>query len=128
MNISPGKMYYSISEVCGETGLEQHVLRYWETEFPSLKPKKNRAGNRAYRKKDIDLIKYIKYLLYEKKFTIQGARKVLNEQKTNVIPLEQAEGLSPDEKPQAKQLLNQIKEELIKIREEIDDILKKPAI
>ena len=59
MSISPGKMYYSISEVCNETGLEQHVLRYWETEFPSLKPKKNRAGNRAYRKKDIDLIKYI---------------------------------------------------------------------
>ena len=79
------KMYYSISEVCGETGLEQHVLRYWETEFPNLKPKKNRAGNRAYRRKDIELIKRIKYLLYEKQFTIQGAKKVLSGHQTEAL-------------------------------------------
>jgi DNA-binding transcriptional MerR regulator len=69
------KAYYSISEVCAKTGLESHVLRYWETEFPQLRPKKNRAGNRAYRDKDIEIIRYIKYLLYEEQFTILGAKK-----------------------------------------------------
>ena len=75
------KTYYPISEVCKEAGLEQHVLRYWETEFPQLKPKKNRAGNRAYRQKDIQLIKLIKFLLYEEHYTIQGAKKKLSEMK-----------------------------------------------
>jgi DNA-binding transcriptional MerR regulator len=71
------KKYYSISEVCRQTGLEAHILRYWESEFGQLRPKKNRAGNRAYRLKDIELISRIKHLLYEEKFTIQGARKRL---------------------------------------------------
>jgi len=68
------KLYYSISEVCKLTGLKSYVLRYWETEFRELKPPKNRAGNRTYRKKDIDTINKIKELLYDKKFTIEGAR------------------------------------------------------
>ena len=55
--------------------LKQYVLRYWETEFSQLKPSKNRAGNRTYRQKDIDIIHKIKELLYKKKFTIKGARK-----------------------------------------------------
>jgi DNA-binding transcriptional MerR regulator len=75
------KVYYSISEVCNRSGLEPHVLRYWESEFPQLRPKKNRAGNRAYREKDIQIIEYIKYLLYEEKFTIPGAKKKLTESK-----------------------------------------------
>ena len=69
------KLYYSISEVSKTTGLKQYVLRYWETEFTQLKPPKNRAGNRTYRQKDIDVIHKIKELLYKKKFTIEGARK-----------------------------------------------------
>ena len=69
------KIYYSISEVCGQTGLEPHVLRYWESEFSQLRPKKNRAGNRAYRDKDIEVVRFIKHLLYEEKFTIPGAKK-----------------------------------------------------
>ena len=73
--LEEGKLYYSISEVCGLTGLEQHVLRYWESEFPQLRPKKNRSGNRAYRSKEIKIIRYIKYLLYEEMFTIPGAKK-----------------------------------------------------
>ncbi len=71
------KLYYSISEVCKLTGLKSYVLRYWETEFRELKPPKNRAGNRTYRKKDIDTINNIKELLYDKKFTIEGARNQL---------------------------------------------------
>ena len=74
---SSTKLYYSISEVSQLAGLKQHVLRYWETEFSTLQPKKNRAGNRAYRIKDIKLVFYIKYLLYDEKFTIEGARAKL---------------------------------------------------
>ena len=75
------KTYYSIREVCDLTGLEPHVLRYWESEFSLLRPKKNRAGNRAYREKDIEIILMIKRLLYEEKFTIPGAKIKLAEQK-----------------------------------------------
>ncbi|MDP6570090.1 MAG: MerR family transcriptional regulator [Candidatus Marinimicrobia bacterium] len=73
------KLYYSISEVSEVTGLKQYVLRYWETEFSQLKPTKNRAGNRTYRSSDIDLIMEIKSLLYERKFTIKGAKQYLKE-------------------------------------------------
>ena len=71
------KLYYSIGEVSQETGLEQHVLRYWETEFEGLSPQKNRAGRRVYTRDDIDFIEKLKYLLKERKFTIEGARNAL---------------------------------------------------
>ena len=67
--------------------LKSYVLRYWETEFKQLSPPKNRAGNRTYRKKDIDLIINIKDLLYNKKFTIQGARSMLGNKKSSEAPL-----------------------------------------
>jgi DNA-binding transcriptional MerR regulator len=73
--LEEGKLYYSISEVCSLTDLEQHVLRYWESEFPQLRPKKNRSGNRAYRTKEIKIVRYIKFLLYEEMYTIPGAKK-----------------------------------------------------
>lgn len=72
------KLYYSIGEVSELTKLKAYVLRYWETEFAKLKPPKNRAGNRTYRQKDIDMILNIKDLLYNKKFTIDGARSVIS--------------------------------------------------
>ncbi len=71
------KLYYSISEVSRITGLEQHVLRYWESQFSELNPAKNRAGNRIYTNKDISLIFEIKRLVREQGFTIEGAKKVL---------------------------------------------------
>lgn len=77
------KLYYSITEVAEMTNLKPHVLRYWETEFKNLRPKKNRAGNRAYRISDIKLIEEIKRLLYEEGYTIAGARKKLLEKKSN---------------------------------------------
>ena len=73
------KLYYSISEVSEITDLKQYVLRYWETEFAQLKPKKNTAGNRIYRAHDIDTLLAIKSLLYERKFTIKGAQQHLNQ-------------------------------------------------
>lgn len=79
-DLSIKKLYYSISEVSRITAIEQYVLRYWETEFEQLKPQKNRAGNRIYTNKDIQLILYIKELLREKKYTIEGAKKILDDQ------------------------------------------------
>ena len=79
------KLYYSISEVSEITGLKQYVLRYWETEFTQLKPNKNRAGNRNYRSNDIDIILNIKSLLYDRKFTIKGARQHFNNSNKSVI-------------------------------------------
>jgi DNA-binding transcriptional MerR regulator len=74
------KLYYSIGEVSEITGLKPYVLRYWETEFKQLNPPKNRAGNRTYRQKDIDIILRIKDLLYNKKFTIEGARQQIRQE------------------------------------------------
>ncbi|MEA1996349.1 MAG: MerR family transcriptional regulator [Gemmatimonadota bacterium] len=73
------KEYYSISEVCSLTGLKSHVLRYWESQFKILNPTKNRAGNRAYRKAEIQIIQLIKHLLYTEKYTIDGARRKLSQ-------------------------------------------------
>ena len=81
------KLYYSIGEVSKMVDLKSYVLRYWETEFKQLSPPKNRAGNRTYRKKDIDLIINIKDLLYNKKYTIQGARSMLGSKKSSEAPL-----------------------------------------
>src|SRR5436309_8445911 len=71
------KPYYKIGEVCEMTGTQPYVLRFWEAEFPTRAPEKNRSGQRIYRRRDIDLIERIKTLLYEKEYTIAGARKVL---------------------------------------------------
>jgi DNA-binding transcriptional MerR regulator len=71
------KVYYSIGEVCDLTGLKPHVLRYWESQFDVLNPTKNRAGNRVYRAKEIELILLVKHLLYEEKYTIEGANQRL---------------------------------------------------
>lgn len=73
------KEYYSIGEVCEITGLKPHVLRYWETQFKGLVPVKNRAGNRAYRRREIEMVQLVKSLLYEQKYTIEGARQRLEE-------------------------------------------------
>lgn len=73
------KEYYSIGEVCRITGLKPHVLRYWETQFKAIQPVKNRAGNRAYRRREIEMVQLVKRLLYDQKFTIEGARKRLEE-------------------------------------------------
>lgn len=80
-DLSIKKLYYSISEVSKITEVEQYVLRYWETEFEQLKPQKNRAGNRIYTNKDIQTILFIKNLLRDKKYTIEGAKKILSEER-----------------------------------------------
>src|SRR5437763_13261815 len=73
----PDKLYFKIGEVSDLLGVEPYVLRYWETEFPLLTPKKSGTGHRLYRRKDVELLLRIKHLLYEKRFTIEGARQTL---------------------------------------------------
>jgi DNA-binding transcriptional MerR regulator len=71
--------YFSIGEVCGMLDLKPHVLRYWETQFEELTPPKNRAGNRVYRAPEVELIALIQRLVHEEKYTLEGARRRLQE-------------------------------------------------
>ena len=73
----PDKLFFKIGEVCDLVGVQAHVLRYWESEFPSFQPQKNRAGQRTYRRKDVEMALRIKALLYGEGFTIAGAKKKL---------------------------------------------------
>jgi DNA-binding transcriptional MerR regulator len=117
------KLYYSISEVSRITGLEQYVLRYWETEFPELKPAKNRAGNRIYTNKDIKLIMHIKQLLRDEKYTIEGAKQVMKEFTPEPDNGEQLELLNV---PQKKKIQDEeIKGELVEVKEFLQEILEK---
>ena len=107
------KAYYSIGEVCDLTGLKPHVLRYWETQFELLHPTKNRAGNRVYRPKEIELILLVKHLLYERKFTIDGARqRLLDMRKGGEIAEGRRDAANRDFLEGLKQELLQVKEVL----------------
>jgi DNA-binding transcriptional MerR regulator len=82
----PEKLFFRIGEVCELIKVQPHVLRYWETEFPMLAPQKNRAGQRVYRRKDVEMVFRIRDLLYEEKFTIAGAKKRLLEESRAASP------------------------------------------
>ena len=101
----PDKLYFKIGEVSAITELPAYVLRFWETEFKRINPKRTSSGQRLYRKRDVEIILTIKSLLYEKKFTIQGAKQYLN---------------SPAEKkpkPPSHEVLEEIRVELRRIRD-----------
>lgn len=110
----PDKLYFKIGEVSELLGVEPYVLRYWETEFSVLSPKKSGTGHRLYRRKDVELLLRIKHLLYEKRFTIEGARQSL-----------QAEAKAP--KPKIVKRMQQdlfSADPLPEIRRELVDILQ----
>lgn len=124
-DLSIKKLYYSISEVSKITEMEQYVLRYWETEFEQLKPQKNRAGNRIYTNKDIQVIMQIKSLLRDKKYTIEGAKKILDSYTTDKISADVEPTLFDNnstnssgkkEKPSLKKDLEEIKNFLLNIQ------------
>jgi DNA-binding transcriptional MerR regulator len=117
------KLYYSISEVSRITGLEQYVLRYWETEFPELKPAKNRAGNRIYTNKDIKLIMHIKQLLRDEKYTIEGAKQVMKEFTPEPDTGEQLELLNVPQKKKVQD--EEIKSDLVEVKEFLQEMLEK---
>lgn len=104
----PDKKYFRIGEVSEITGLEAYVLRFWETEFKKIHPKRTESGQRLYSQKDVELILTIKRLLYTDKFTIQGAKKHLN--------------ISADErkKPESHFTLDTLKAELLELKNLLD--------
>ena len=77
----PVQEFFSIGEVCELTDLKPHVLRYWESQFKFLNPAKNRSGNRVYQRREVELILLVKHLLYTEKYTIEGARQKVDEQR-----------------------------------------------
>ncbi|MGC9951136.1 MAG: MerR family transcriptional regulator [Bryobacteraceae bacterium] len=99
----PDKLYFRIGEVAGLLAVEPYVLRYWETEFPSLAPKKSGTGHRLYRRKDVELLLKIKHLLYDKRYTIEGARQSLHDDskasKPKVPDRKQGHLFTPDPLP-----------------------------
>ncbi|MXW68233.1 MAG: MerR family transcriptional regulator [Gemmatimonadales bacterium] len=84
------KEYYSIGEACEIADLKPHVLRYWETQFSALRPTKNRAGNRVYRPKQIQLVQLLRHLLYTERYTIEGAKRKLDQLRAGGELAEQA--------------------------------------
>jgi DNA-binding transcriptional MerR regulator len=80
-NAEPVQEFFSIGEVCDLTDLKPHVLRYWESQFKFLNPAKNRSGNRVYQRREVELIVLVKHLLYTEKYTIEGARQKVDEQR-----------------------------------------------
>ena len=97
----PDKLYFRIGEVARLAGIKPYVLRFWETEFPSLGPKKSGTGHRLYRRKEVEMALEIKRLLYEKRFTIEGARKFL-ETRGKTEPARGAKAVKPAKKVQAE--------------------------
>ncbi len=111
----PDKLFYKIGEVSKITGVESYVLRYWETEFSFLKPRKNKSGQRVYVKKDLEMILQIKKMLYQDRFTIEGVRKKLGHGVAVAPPSEpvQAAEQRPKELPQSPpQILELVKKRL----------------
>jgi len=98
----PDKLFFKISEVCEIVGVEPYVLRFWETEFPNYAPEKSKSGHRVYKRRDVENVLRIKELLYERGFTIAGARRQLA--KSNVSKQDRDETL-------------------VRIRKELEDIL-----
>jgi len=107
----PDKLFFKIGEVAETTGVENYVLRFWENEFEILKPEKNRAGQRLYQKKDIELILQIKDLLYGEKYTLAGAKKKLMGRNK---PVQQNLNFDPEKLARWKK----------KIKKDLDSILK----
>ena len=111
------KRYYSISEVAVMVGVKAHILRYWEGEFSRLRPRKNRAGNRAYTERDIKIVMLIKKLLYEDRFTIDGAKKHI---KSTSDDIDDSQLDIPFDKINKKNEIKEIRGELI----DLIDIVK----
>jgi DNA-binding transcriptional MerR regulator len=119
----PDKLYFRIGEVSRLAGIKPYVLRFWETEFSSLGPKKSGKGHRLYRRKDVELVLEIKRLLYDNRYTIEGARKYLDarSRETGAKSAAAAAGVSP--RPQAA-LFDERGPALETIRKELTEILQ----
>src|SRR5687767_15780218 len=115
--LGPVKLYYRIGEVAGIVGVEPHVLRYWETEFRSIRPQKSRKGQRIYSRRDVEKLLKVKDLLYTHGFTIAGARKRLRE--SGVEP-QAAEDPSQKNLGEARRVLLDVRRELVEMLSELE--------
>ncbi|MCC6857753.1 MAG: MerR family transcriptional regulator [Bryobacterales bacterium] len=107
----PDKLYFRIGEVSSLVGVEPYVLRYWESEFSGLSPKRSGSRQRLYRRKDVELLLAIKHLLYDRRFTIEGARQFLKQRSREAErPLRQANLFAEDPLPQIRRELSEILE------------------
>ena len=131
----PRKLFYKIGEVCQLTDTQPYVLRFWESEFPQLAPKKSPSGQRLYRRRDIDLVLEIKKLLYEEGFTIAGARKKLGmegggsgEVMEDLFPVPKAEAPEAAELPM-RGVVHEL-QEILRILDQTDRRLqiRRPAV
>jgi DNA-binding transcriptional MerR regulator len=119
----PDKLYFRIGEVSRLAGIKPYVLRFWETEFSSLGPKKSGKGHRLYRRKDVELVLEIKRLLYEKRYTIEGARKFL-ESRAREAPPKVSEGAVRKNKRSQGDLFQDPARAVEQIRKELAEILE----
>ncbi len=116
MNRQPlKKLYYSISEVTELTGVEPHVLRFWEKEFTVLRPRRGRSGNRTYKDRDIEIVKEIRQLLWDQKYTIQGASERLKLPREASSGAEGPQGEIPFAPPDVK-VLAELRESLVELK------------
>lgn len=111
----PDKLFYKIGEVSRIVGVETYVLRYWETEFPFLKPRKNKSGQRVYVKKDVEFLLYIKRLLYHERYTIEGVRKKLGNNPIRAV--------EPDEAPEKRSTTRKLSVVIDHVKRRLKDIL-----
>jgi|SRR5215467_5941909 len=119
----PDKLYFRIGEVAQLAGIKPYVLRFWETEFPFLGPKKSDTGHRLYRRKDVEVVLEIKRLLYEQRFTIEGARKLL-ETRSKARPNARAKPLRPPKRRKQGELFDSGAERFEVVRAALEEILK----
>ena len=111
LRLFPEKLFYKIGEASRLVGVETYVLRYWESEFPFLNPRKSKSGQRTYTKKDVDLLLLIKRLLYEERYTIDGVRKKLG----GIMPEPDTQTMAedrPDQDPTREKILNMVRTRL----------------
>jgi len=118
----PDKLYFRIGEVSRLAGIKPYVLRFWETEFSSLGPKKSGKGHRLYRRKDVELVLEIKRLLYDKRYTIEGARKYLDTRNREAGP-RQAESAAKKTGRSQGDLFQDPAPMLQQLRKELTEIL-----
>jgi len=115
------KYYYTMREVCNILDVKPHVLRFWETQFPQLNPKRKEGSNRRYTQKDIQLLKKIQYLLYEKKFKIKGAKKALR----NVEDISMKENVQIDMKSyENRRALKRLRNKLAELKHITSNFVK----
>ncbi|WP_437674694.1 MerR family transcriptional regulator [Sorangium sp. So ce131] len=114
----PAKLYYRIGEVAGIVGVEPHVLRYWETEFRSIRPQKSAKGQRVYSRRDVETLLKVKELLYSHRFTIAGARRKLRE--GGIEPPGPDAAASSEEVQRMRAALVEIRTELVALMDELE--------